>query len=108
MIIELTPLERACVEAVASVHWPAIQLDKLRVTSREDTGVGCYVNLVDGHHQSLPDGVFESGGRIVEMEGLAFGLDFALCVSGGQLHHLELVSPGPGGWDGIERPWKVV
>jgi len=104
---QLSPLERECVRVVVAAHWPDLNLDGLVVTSRENTGVGRFVRLRDTNQQPLQDGVYEAGGRVVEMEGLPLGLDFALCVSGGHLDHLELVAPGAS-WDGVDRPWKMV
>lgn len=103
----LSPLERECIRVVARRHWPDLALDGLVVMSREFTGVGKYIGLQDRNLQSLQDGVYEAGGRTVVMEGLPLGLDFAVCVSNGQLDHLELVAPGSS-WDGLERPWRIV
>jgi hypothetical protein len=108
MAKHLTPLERACIEAVVHVHWPQFKIEALRVANRENTGVGQYVYIIDLNQQQLPDGVFEAGGRMIEMEGLHLGLDFALTVETGQLQFLELIAPGSGGWDGVERPWKLL
>lgn len=103
----LSPLERECVRVVAAAHWPDLSLDGLVVRSRENTGVGRFVGILDRNQQLLPDGVYEAAGRVVEMEGLPLGLDFALCVCDGHLDHLELVSPGAA-WDGIDRPWRML
>src|SRR5262245_31622302 len=108
MTSELTPLERTCIELVASEHWPKIRLDGLRVTRRENTGVGCYVHLEDTNQQVLPDGTYETGQRAIEMEGVPLGLDFAVAVSSSHIHHLELVTASADGWDGVEREWKVI
>lgn len=104
---QLSPLEKECIRVVATAHWPDIALHGLVVMSRENTGVGRFIRLHDENQQSLKDGVYEAGGRMVEMEGLPLGLDFAVCVSDGRLDHLELVAPGAS-WDGVERPWRML
>lgn len=104
---ELSGLERVCIETVAQRHWPHLVIDGLQVVGREATGVGLFVSLSDMNGQPLPDGVYEAGGCIIEMDGLPHGLDFAICVSGGYMHHLELVTPGDS-WDGVERSWRLV
>ena len=105
---ELTPLERACVELVAKEHWPEFRIDGLRVTKRENTGVGRYVHMEDLHEQHLVDGVYETRERAVEMEGVKLGLDFAIAVQSSRIVHLELVTAGSDGWDGVEREWTIV
>lgn len=105
---ELTPLERTCVELVAKEHWPDFRPDRLRVTRREDTGVGRYVHIEDLHEQHLADGVYETSERAIEMEGMKLGLDFAVAVQSSRIAHLELVTAGSDGWDGVEREWKVI
>jgi len=108
MTSELTPLEQACVALVASENWPEFRLDGLRVTRRENTGVGRYVHVADGHQQQLKDGVYETQQHAIEMIGLRLGLDFAVAVVNSRIDHLELVTAGADGWDGIEREWKVI
>lgn len=108
MSTQLTALERVCIETVVAVHWPQFEVAGLRVINRDNTGVGRYVYLLDANQQRLPDGVYEAGGRIIEMQGLPLGLDFALTVESGRLDFLEIVAPGSGGWDGSERPWQLL
>jgi hypothetical protein len=108
MNTELTPLERACVELVAREHWPGFRLDGLRVTRRENTGVGGYVHLEDLNQQDLVDGIYETRERAIDMEGVRLGLDFAVAVLSSRIDHLELVTAGSDGWDGVERKWRIV
>ena len=105
---DLTPLERKCLELTAAEHWPGVRLDGIRATSREHTGVGRFTYLEDLNHQVLPDGLFETAERAIQMEGLRLGLDFAVAVTSSRLDNLELVTPGDDGWDGVERPWSVL
>lgn len=104
---QLSPLERECIRVVVAAHWPELALDGVVAINRENTGVGRFVRIEDRNLQTLKDGVYEAGGRMVEMEGLPLGLDFAVCVSDGHLDHLEIVAPGAS-WDGVERPWRML
>jgi hypothetical protein len=108
MNTELTPLERACVELVAREHWPDFRLDGLRVMRRENTGVGRYVELEDLNQQDLVDGTYETRERAIDMEGVRLGLDFAVAVLSSRINHLELVTAGSDGWNGVEREWRIV
>ena len=108
MNTELSPLERACVELVASEHWSGFRLDGLRVTRRENTGVGRYVHLEDLNQQDLADGTYETRERAIDMEGVRLGLDFAVAVLSSRIDHLELVTAGSDGWDGVEREWRII
>jgi hypothetical protein len=56
----------------------------------------------------LEDGVYETRGHAIEMKGASLGLDFAACVISSTLDHIELVTAGEDGWDGVERPWRVI
>jgi hypothetical protein len=103
----LSALERACVELIARENWPRFSLDGVRVTRREDTGVGRYVYLEDQLEQELRDGTYGTREHTIEMEGLPLGLDFAIDVSRSRINYLELVTAGDG-WDGIERKWSIV
>jgi len=105
---ELTPLERKCVELVAEEHWPGFRTDGLRATRRENTGVGRFVYLEDANQQSLKDGTYETREHAIEMKGILLGLDFAVAVISSHLNHLELVTCGGDGWDGVEREWKII
>lgn len=103
----LTSLERRCLELVAAERWPSFRIDGIRVTLREDTGVGRFVYFQNLNHQILKDGLYETRASIIEMEGLSLGLDFAVSVVSSRIESLELVTPSPEGWDGIERAWWV-
>ena len=105
---QLTPLERTCVDLIASENWPGFRLDGLRVTRRENTGVGCFVHFEDLNGQKLVDGTYGAQGRTVEMDGVRFGLDFVVDVSLSRINYLELVACGDDGWDGVERDWKII
>lgn len=108
MSSELTPLERRCLELVFAEHWPGFRVDGIRATKRENTGVGRFTFLADSNHHVLKDGVYETRGHSIEMEGLSLGLDFAVGVLSSRVDHLELVTPGRDGWDGVERPWQLL
>jgi len=104
----LTILEHVCVELIAKRNWPGFRCDSIKVTRREKTGVGAYIYLKDSLDQKLIDGAYgPEPGRIVEMAGLTSGLDFEIAVSSGTLDYLELVTCDIGGWDGLERSWRI-
>lgn len=105
---DLTALERECLACVAAQHWPGLDLSNFRVSKREDTGVGRYVAFQGQSSEFLKDGVYEPNGHVIDMEGLEFGLNFAVCVVDRRIDHLELVTCSPGGWDGVERRWRIV
>jgi hypothetical protein len=104
----LSPLEQTCIELIAKRNWPTFRLSGLRVTRREDTGVGRYVYLDDSLNQPLADGAYgPEPGRTIDMQGVQHGLDFVVDVSSGRINYLELVTCGDDGWDGEEREWYV-
>ena len=101
--MELTPLERAVIDALLSRQEPGydelrMQFQTCRVASREMTGVGFYTALqVDaatppapadvgnplGHGREFPDDVY------AEIDGLEHGAGFLLWLDAGRLETLE-------------------
>jgi hypothetical protein len=101
--MDLTPLERAVIEALVSRDEPGYgelrqQLRSCRVSRREMTGVGFYAKVeVDpnappapasvgnplGHGHDFPDDVY------ADLEGLQHGAGFVLWLANGQLETLE-------------------
>lgn len=108
MSAELTDLERASIARIMQDRFPDFRIDGLVVTGRERTGVGVFVNLMDRLAQPLPDGVYQNAEATIEMEGLRFGVDFAVTATDNRIAFLELVTPDPAGWDGVQRPWRIV
>jgi hypothetical protein len=104
--MQLTALEQACLSAILDANWPELATEGIVVVSRRNTGVGRYTQLFDRHARVLKDGSYGANYRIVEMESLAFGLDFQLLVAAGRTNLLEIVTPGDA-WDGVERPFIV-
>jgi hypothetical protein len=103
-----TPFERACLELVAKHNWPGFECAGVKVSRRENTGVGRYVYLEDSLKQGLANGAFgPAPGRTIEMNGVPHGFDFEVTVSLGRLDYLEIVTSSPHGWDGVERDWHV-
>jgi hypothetical protein len=107
MSSHLSPLERALIELIASENWSDFRVDGLRVSKRENTGVGRYTTLEDLNKQALRDGTYGAQGRMLEMEGIKNGVDFVVDVSGGLINYLEIVTYGGENWDGVERPWSI-
>jgi hypothetical protein len=70
--------------------------------------VGRYVYLEDLNRQALVDGTYETREHAIDMDGLQLGLDFAVAVLSSRIDHLELVTAGSDGWDGVERAWRIV
>lgn len=101
--MELTPLERAVIDALLSRQEPGydelrMQFQTCRVASREMTGVGFYTALqVDaatppapadvgdplGQGREFPDDVY------AEIDGLEHGAGFLLWLDAGRLRTLE-------------------
>ena len=108
MSASLSPMEQAIVELVAKENWPGFRTNCLRVTKREDTGVGRYVHFEDACQQMLVDGSYGAQGRVVEMRGIQHGLYFVIEVSSSRIEYLELVTGGGDSWDGVERDWNIV
>ena len=63
-------LELRLVTLVAEANWPSFRVERIRVTSRECTGVGKFVYLDDPHDQHLPDGFYSWSDGRVEMSGI--------------------------------------
>jgi hypothetical protein len=104
----LSSLEHRCIELVASHNWSSFRIDGVRVSRREETGVGRYVYLEDSLNQALLDGEYgPAPGRTIAMAGVELGLDFVVTVTSGRINYLELVTAGDAGWDGQEREWRV-
>ena len=103
-----TPLERECLALIAKHSWPDFDCAAVKVSRRENTGVGRYVHLEDSLDQSLPNGAFgPAPGCTIQMNGVQHGLDFEANVSLGRVKFLEIVTCSPHGWDGVEYDWRV-
>jgi hypothetical protein len=103
----LTPLERELFRLTAEEHWPGFRMEGLRVTKRENTGVGRYVYLDDTNRQPLAAGDYGAQNRLIEMDGIRNGMSWVVHVSAGRPMYIEMFTfDDP--WDGIERAWKVV
>lgn len=104
----MTPLEHAVIALVAAENWPGFLIDGLRVKKRENSGAGRYTYLEDQHKQALIDGIYTAQGKLLEMVGVPSGMAFLIYVSAGLINFIELAVYGNEGWDGIERPWRIV
>lgn len=105
---DLNTLEKAIVNEIANYNdkqyfFIKSHLPFLRVKSRENTGVGIYVNFeyVPGGELIIPDidDIALSSDKTLELEGLKYGLNYELNITKGKIDFLELVTNGES-WDG--------
>jgi hypothetical protein len=105
---ELTLLERALIVLTARENWPGFRDDCIRVTRRENTGVGRFTYLEDENGQKLTDGFYSAQGRNIEIPGVPYGSCFEIAVSSASVAYIEMVTSGDVGWDGSEVGWSIV
>lgn len=106
MIKELSKLEFSILERLA-IEYPFVKdhIPLLRVASRENTGVGMYINLVycdtvdEFLSIEMPNQSISTNERI-EIAGLRFGLCYEVNLKEGKIDFIELVTYGED-WDGI-------
>jgi len=103
---ELNKLELSILERLA-VKYPFIKehIPFLKVDSRENTGVGMYVNLVYNNpsNEELHFGEQNSAistNETIEIAGLKYGLGYEVDITEGKVKFIELVTYGEE-WDGI-------
>jgi hypothetical protein len=107
MTTDLTPLERAVIRLTAAENWPDFRDPGVRVTRRENTGVGRFTYLEDAYGHVLRDGFYSANGRLIEIPGLKIGLGFEVAVTNGRLEYIEFVLYGDETWDGSEEGWRI-
>src|ERR1700761_262902 len=89
----LSPLEQAVLDVIA-LHVPKIadalagQQGKVRVSVRENTGVGFYTTL-DFAHPLIKDVASPVGYVGANVAGLQHGMGFMLWLQEGRVHQLE-------------------
>lgn len=73
-------------------------ISHLRIKSREDTGVGRYVNFEYFNDEQLTidnsENTFLSSERSVEINALKYGINYELNITKGRFDFLELVTNG--------------
>jgi hypothetical protein len=106
MTEELNKLELSILERLA-VKYPFIKehIPFLKVDSRENTGVGMYVNLIYNNPSNKNLNVGEQNSAIstnetIEIAGLKYGLGYEVDITEGKIKFIELVTYGEE-WDGI-------
>lgn len=108
--VELSPLEcdilRLFFELYKSLGFP--DLRDIKVLSRYNTGAGRYVYLAPDALIQCEDQFLDMNGAYIEMEGVKYGLMAVVAVTDRKMENLEIVTYGDCGWDGHERPWKMV
>ncbi|MEO5906476.1 MAG: hypothetical protein ABIQ11_07110 [Saprospiraceae bacterium] len=106
---DLNILEQAIVNEIANYNekqysFVRSHLPFLRVKSRENTGVGMYVNFeyISGNEPitlSDIDVIALSSDKSLELDVLKYGLNYELNITKGKIDFLELVTNGES-WDG--------
>lgn len=102
----LSAVERRLVQEIVRQHsqdYPSLanQLDRLRVISREPTGVGAYVNFsVSGPVEDETIDIQLGFEGEIEVQGLRWGLGCVMLVQAGRIHYLELFTYPDDTWDG--------
>jgi hypothetical protein len=105
MMQELNKLEFSILERL-SIKYPFIKehIPYLKVSSRENTGVGMYVNFIydNPNNKALYveiDNSSISTNETIEIDGLLYGLSYEVDISDGKIKFLELVTYGED-WNG--------
>jgi len=103
---ELNKLEKAILERLAG-KYPKVKqhIPFIKVESRENTGVGMYINFTyySNNNKILDLGINNaaiSTNESIEIEGLKYGLSYEVDISDGKIKFIELVTYGEE-WDGI-------
>ena len=98
MLLELNKLENSILERLAK-DYPFVRdhIPFLKVESREYTGVGAYVNFgydnPDNIELSTRIGISHiSTNERIEVNGLKYGLQWEIAITGGKLDFIELVT----------------
>lgn len=106
MIQELNNLELSILERLA-IKYPLIKehIPFLKVDSRENTGVGMYINFIydNPNNKELNIGVENSiisTNETIEIDGLKYGLCYEVEITDGKVKFIELVTYGEE-WDGV-------
>lgn len=102
---KLNKLERSILERLV-IKYPMIKyhIPFLRVNSRENTGVGMYINFsycipVKKIFNLGIDNRSISTNESIEIEGLKYGLGYEVDITDGKIKFIELVTYGEE-WDG--------
>jgi len=106
--LELSILERL------SNNYPVIKkhIQYLKVLSRENTGVGMYVNFYYSNTKELveslniPDSSISTNENI-DIKGLKYGIGYEVDITNGRIHFIEFITYGEE-WDGNLTDWKWV
>ncbi|PGH39187.1 MAG: hypothetical protein CRN43_10685 [Candidatus Nephrothrix sp. EaCA] len=102
---ELNKLELSILERL-SINYPSIKghIPFLRVESRENTGVGMYINFsyINPVEKLLDLGIENTSictNEIIEMDGLKYGLGYEVDITDGKIKFIEIFTYGEE-WDG--------
>ncbi len=106
MTDKLNKLELSILEGLAiEYHFIKRHITFLRVKSRENTGVGMYVNFIydDPTNEILRleiEDTVISTSETIEIDGLKYGLGYEVDITDGKIKFIELVTYGED-WNGI-------
>ena len=112
----LTKVERELVEQILNQN-PTYaetlkgQIEHLTVSSRELTGVGCYINFsVSAEVKNFDKNLTKhlAFNEDIRVEGVPSGLCCVMLVDEGQIRQLELVTYGNELWDGNLEKVEIV
>jgi hypothetical protein len=110
----ITPIEIQFILSVFKQHFPYLTnlestLARLRVTSREVTGVGLYVNFSKHQEKLLPEGTTRQLGfdGEVSISRVPSGVGLILAIDDGIISYLELFTYGDEQWDGSTTGAKI-
>ena len=115
MAKELNELELAIIKEISRFNMRNAFLKEhlpyLKVKSREETGVGMYVNFeyisMDSSIVKSNKDMVLSSNKMLEIDGLKYGLNYELNIIKGKIVFLELVTNGEL-WDGKFRHFKFI
>jgi hypothetical protein len=101
---KLSKLEKILFEKLSS-KYPCIKdhIPLLEVKNREITGVGMYVNLFYNKENFKKLNIKNtsiSGGEIIEMKELEYGLSYEIAIEDGEIKFIEFVTHGEK-WSGV-------
>lgn len=105
MIYELNNLEISILDRL-SIKYPFVKhhIPFLKVATRENTGVGMYVNFIYDNpdkeiYAPIKNSIISTN-EIIGIEGLKYGLGYEVDVTDGRMTFIELVTHGEE-WNGI-------
>ncbi len=107
---ELNDLELKLINGL-TIKYPSLEfhIPYLKVTQREVTGVGMYVNFayVDFVGQLEDINALFSNEENIEIRNLKYGLGYVIDITGGEIKYIEFITYGEN-WNGKFTEYKIV